>query len=94
MPPKEAGHSAQINRSNAISAEQNYGNATSLLTADEIRARPSFRSIFVRRNMVPIDFNGRAFPEYRYKYDEMMQGLDARGVADEAVANLAYEMWL
>lgn len=65
----------------------------SQLSASYFRSRPDFKSFFVRRNAVPLDLQGRPFPEYDHKMARMFDGLDARDAADEATANLAYEYW-
>lgn len=89
MPPKELGLHQVTGESTSINERK-----TNVTTYDEIRRHESYRTYFVRRNMVPLDYEGNVFPEYHFKLNGMMRGLDTHGIADEAVAGLAYETWL
>ena len=60
----------------------------------ELRTAKDWRSSFSRKNTIPLDCKGAAFPEYMFKLKAMLKGLDSVGRADPDVADLHYEMWM
>ena len=54
-----------------------------------------WQTVFVPRNTVPLDQHGRVLPGgYSRKLALMMRGMDARGDADAAIADLHFERWM
>ena len=62
---------------------------------NKLREHSAFQTQFMRRNTVPLDFDGRPFPEYKPKLTAMLDAIDAgrRPAASDAWSS-ANEKWL
>ena len=60
----------------------------------ELRTAKDWRASFSRKNTIPLDCKGAAFPEYMFKLKAMLKGLDSVGRADPDVSDVHYEMWM
>ena len=88
-----------LNLPNSSEVERTSANAPTLPNVsaairEAIRSTHGFRTYFMRRNTVPIDFAGHVFPEYGYKTSGMLAQLGARGWADPKLSRLHYETWM
>ena len=61
-----------------------------------LRGHPAFQTYFMRRNTVPLDFQGRPFPEYQAKLRAMLAAVDSgRQLAKDAAWMVAAaETWV
>ena len=60
-----------------------------------IKKHTAFRTYFMRRNTVPLDFGARPFPEYERKLRRMLRSIDRGHRPAEADAcQAANEPWL
>ncbi len=69
-------------------------NVDNILTRDVIRASSEFRTMFLSKNFVPVDYSGQLFPEYKLKYDGMASCLNRGVVCNEAISDFVNESWL
>ena len=61
----------------------------------DVRTHEGWKSNFVRKNTIPVACDGEIFPEYRYKLEKMVTGLDSlSAIAPQKFAWLAYEGWM
>jgi len=60
----------------------------------KVQNNGGFRTLFSRRNTVPLDGYGRPFPSYRSKLELLARALDEGTRASAEIADLSFEPWL